>query len=506
MQKAETRVVKNTLFLYARMLLILLINLYTSRVILKTLGFDDYGIYNLVGGLVSLFAFMNSSLSGAASRFIAYTLGEGKGEGKTVFSTLLTIHSIVAIILVILCETIGVFLFDQLVIPENRILAAKITFHLAVIATAVNVIRIPYNASIIAHEDMKVFTYVSVLEVFLKLLIVFLLNAILYDKLITYSWLYLAVTVMISLVYALYCVFSYDESKTFLGFDKVYFKKMVGFFSWDLYGNLSVAANAQGTNIILNLFGGVVVNSACAIANQVRGAVSGFASNFILAINPQIVKTYAKGELENTNILMARGGLLSFVLMWLFALPLILEVDFILEIWLDDVPRYTAPYLVMSLVFSLIQTLYSSVNIGIHATGRIKRLSFIGGSMLMTGVLISYVIMRFVGNLLIPFMVNIIIVAASAIVNLYILRHEMSNFNIRSYIKNVYFKSLMIVLVTLPLPLALHMVLRHGIVSSLLVISVSVLCVLAALYFMVLSVSERKSINVALRNKLRKNA
>lgn len=506
MQKAEARVAKNTLFLYARMLLILLVNLYTSRVILKTLGFDDYGIYNLVGGLVSLFAFMNSSLSGAASRFIAYSLGEGKGEGKTVFSTLLTIHSIVAVILVVLCETVGILLFDQLVIPESRILAAKVTFHLAVIATAINVIRIPYNASIIAHEDMKVFAYVSVLEVVLKLLIVFLLNAILYDKLITYSWLYLGVTVLISLVYALYCVFSYDESKTFLGLDKLYFKKVLGFFSWDLYGNLSVAANAQGTNIILNLFGGVVVNSACAIANQVRGAVSGFASNFMLAMNPQIVKTYAGGELDQTKILMARGGLLSFALMWLFALPLMLEVEFVLDIWLDDVPEYTAPYVVMALIFSLIQTLYSSVNIGIHATGRIKGLSFIGGSMLMAGVLISYVMMRFVDNLLIPFMVNILIVAASAIVNLYLLRHEMSEFDVRSYIKDVYLKSFMIILVTLPLPLALHLVLGNGIVSSLLVISVSVLCVSAALYFMVLSVSERKSLNEAVRNKLRKNA
>ena len=506
MQKAEARVAKNTLFLYARMLLILLVNLYTSRVILKTLGFDDYGIYNLVGGLVSLFAFMNSSLSGAASRFIAYSLGEGKGEGKTVFSTLLTIHSIVAVILVVLCETVGILLFDQLVIPESRILAAKVTLHLAVIATAINVIRIPYNASIIAHEDMKVFAYVSVLEVVLKRLIVFLLNAILYDKLITYSWLYLGVTVLISLVYALYCVFSYDESKTFLGLDKLYFKKVVGFFSWDLYGNLSVAANAQGTNIILNLFGGVVVNSACAIANQVRGAVSGFASNFMLAMNPQIVKTYAGGELDQTKILMARGGLLSFALMWLFALPLMLEVEFVLDIWLDDVPEYTAPYVVMALIFSLIQTLYSSVNIGIHATGRIKGLSFIGGSMLMAGVLISYVMMRFVDNLLIPFMVNILIVAASAIVNLYLLRHEMSEFDVRSYIKDVYLKSFMIILVTLPLPLALHLVLGHGIVSSLLVISVSVLCVSAALYFMVLSASERKSLNEAVRNKLRKNA
>ncbi len=506
MHKSEARVAKNTLFLYARMLLILLVNLYTSRVILKTLGFDDYGIYNLVGGLVSLFAFMNSSLSGAASRFIAYTLGEGKGEGKTVFSTLLTIHSIVAVILVALCETVGMLLFDQLVIPENRILAAKVTFHLAVIATAINVLRIPYNASIIAHEDMKVFAYVSVLEVVLKLLIVFLLNVIFNDKLITYSWLYLAVTVFISLVYALYCVFSYDEAKIFLGLDKIYFKKVFGFFSWDLFGNLSVAANAQGTNIILNLFGGVTINSACAIANQVRGAVNGFASNFMLAMNPQIVKSYASDNKEQMKTLMIRGGLLSFSLLWLFALPLMLEIDFILDIWLDEVPEYTSTYVILALIFSLVQTMYSSVNIGIHATGKIKMLSFIGGSLLMSGVFISYLMMRLQGNLLIPFMVNILIVGVSAIVNLYILRHEMSEFDVRSYIKDVYLKSILIILITLPLPLAMHLILGRGIVSSLSVIFVSVLCVSAALYFMILSVSERKSLNETVRKMLRRNA
>ena len=176
MQQSESRVAKNTLFLYVRMLLILVINLYTSRVILKTLGFEDYGIYNLVAGLVSLFAFMNSSLSGAASRFIAYSLGDGRNESKSIFSTILTIHSIVAVVLVIICETIGMIFFDHLVIPEDRIYAAKVAFHISVAATAISVLRIPYNASIIAHEDMKIFAYVSVVEVVLKLVIVYLLN------------------------------------------------------------------------------------------------------------------------------------------------------------------------------------------------------------------------------------------------------------------------------------------------------------------------------------------
>ena len=315
------RIAKNTLLLYVRMLFGMLVSLYTSRVILNTLGVEDYGIYNLVAGLVSLFAFMNSSLSGAASRFIAYSLGDGKNESKSVFSTILTIHSIVAVAIVIICESIGMLFFDRLVIPEDRIFAAKIAFHISVAATAISVLRIPYNASIIAHEDMKVFAYVSIVEVILKLLIVYLLNIILFDKLITYSWFYLAVVVLISIIYASYCVRAYSDTAVLPGFEKEKFKTILGFFSWDLYGNLSVAANAQGTNIILNLFGGVITNTACAIANQVRAAVSGFSSNFMLAMNPQIVKRYAAGEIEDMISLIRKGGVLSFLLLWMFSLP-----------------------------------------------------------------------------------------------------------------------------------------------------------------------------------------
>lgn len=506
MQKAEARVAKNTLFLYARMLLILLINLYTSRVILKTLGFEDYGIYNVVGGLVALFAFMNSSLSGAASRFIAYSIGEEKGHPKSVFSTLLTIHCIVAVVLVLLCETVGILFFDKLVIPESRIFAAKATFHISVAATAISVLRIPYNASIIAHEDMKVFAYVSVVEVILKLAIVFLLNVIMYDKLITYSWLYLAIVILISLIYAVYCVRSYSDALTFPGFEKGKFKQILSYFSWDLYGNLSVAANAQGTNIILNLFGGVVVNSACAIANQVRGAIYGFASNFMLAMNPQIVKNYAARDLDQMNSLMKRGGLLSFVLLWFFSLPLMLEVDFVLKAWLDDVPANTSYFVILSLVFALIQTMYSSINIGIHATGRIKYLSFIGGSILMASVLISYFLLRTQDNLLIPFISNIFAVLVSAVVNLYILKYEMNEFRVKEYFRDVYLKCLLIVILTCPIPLIFRIVMEPSVLRFFIVGSTSVLSVLISAFYLLLDGTERKTVLSKIFKKTSANA
>ena len=491
MRESETRVAKNTLFLYVRMLLILLINLYTSRVILKTLGFEDYGIYNLVAGLVSMFAFMNSSLSGAASRFIAYSLGDGKNESKSVFSTILTIHSIVAVLLVVISESIGMLFFDRLVIPEGRIFAAKVAFHISVAATAISVLRIPYNASIIAHEDMKIFAYVSVVEVVLKLLIVYLLNVILFDKLITYSWLYLVVVVLVSLIYAVYCVRAYSDAAVLPGFDKEKFKTILGFFSWDLYGNLSVAANAQGTNIILNLFGGVITNTACAIANQVRTAVSGFSSNFMLAMNPQIVKSYAAGEMEDMISLIRKGGVFSFLLLWIFSLPLLIETEYVLNLWLDDFPQDAVVFTRLSLVFSLIQAMYSSVNIGIHATGKILKLSLISGSVLIAAVVLSYVSLSLGGTLWLPFVFNIAAVSVNAFINVGILHSNMKQFPVWSYYLHVFAKCILIAVITSIIPLFIYMNLPAGMLRLVVICIVTALSVLLTVWFGMLNSADR---------------
>lgn len=492
MRQSEIRVAKNTFFLYVRMLLVLLINLYTSRVILKTLGFEDYGIYNLVAGLVSLFAFMNSSLSGAASRFIAYSLGDGRNESRSVFSTILTIHSIVAIAIVIICESIGMLFFDRLVIPEGRIFAAKIAFHISVVATAISVLRIPYNASIIAHENMKIFAYVSIVEVLLKLLIVYLLNVILFDKLITYSWLYLTVVLLVSIIYAIYCIRTYPDAAVSPGFDKEKFKTILGFFSWDLYGNLSVAANAQGTNIILNLFGGVITNAACAIANQVRTAVSGFSTNFMLAMNPQIIKSYAAGEMEDMIVLIRKGGLLSFMLLWIFSLPLLIEAEYVLQLWLGDFPNDAVVFTRLSLVFSLIQAMYSSVNIGIHATGKILKLSLIGGSVLIGAVVMSYVSLSFGGPLWLPFMFNVAAVSLNAFINVAILHSNMKQFQVWNYYLHVFVKCIIIAVITSVIPLFIHMTLHTGMFRLLAICLVTAFSVLLTFWFGMLNSADRK--------------
>ena len=370
--------------------------------------------------------------------------------------------------------------------------AAKIAFHISVAATAISVLRIPYNASIIAHEDMKVFAYVSIVEVILKLLIVYLLNIILFDKLITYSWFYLAVVVLISIIYASYCVRAYSDTAVLPGFEKEKFKTILGFFSWDLYGNLSVAANAQGTNIILNLFGGVITNTACAIANQVRAAVSGFSSNFMLAMNPQIVKRYAAGEIEDMISLIRKGGVLSFLLLWMFSLPLLIETEYVLKLWLGDFPHDTMIFTRLSLVFSLIQAMYSSVNIGIHATGKILKLSLIGGSVLIAAVVLSYVSLSLGGPLWLPFMLNIASVSINAFINVAILHSNMKQFQVWNYYLHVFVKCIVIAVITSVIPMFIYKTLHTGILRLIVICLVTAFSVLLTFWFGILNPADRK--------------
>ena len=275
------------------------------------------------------------------------------------------------------------------------------------------------------------------------------------------------------------------------GFDKEKFKTILGFFSWDLYGNLSVAANAQGTNIILNLFGGVITNTACAIANQVRTAVSGFSSNFMLAMNPQIVKSYAAGEMDDMISLIRKGGVFSFLLLWIFSLPLLIETEYVLHLWLDDFPQDAVVFTRLSLVFSLIQAMYSSVNIGIHATGKILKLSLISGSVLIAAVVLSYVSLSLGGTLWLPFVFNIAAVSVNAFINVGILHSNMKQFPVWSYYLHVFAKCILIAVITSMIPLFIYMNLPAGMLRLVVICIVTALSVLLTVWFGMLNSADR---------------
>lgn len=368
------RIAKNTIFLYFRTLLLMAITLYTSRVVLTTLGVDDYGIYNVVGGFIAMFSMISGALSSSISRFIAYELGHGDNSKlHSIFCTSVNIQIGIGVLILILGETVGLwFLNTQMNIPADRMVAANWVLHCSLLVFIVNLISVPYNAAIIAHERMSAFAYITILEAVLKLLIVYILIIFNYDKLILYAILHVVVAVFIRLIYGIYCKIAFTECNYSIIYDKGLLKEMTGFASWSFLTNGCYLLNTQGVNILMNVYFGVVVNAARGIATQVDTAVMQFVNNFTMAVNPQITKSYAVGEMESMFKLICRGAKFSYFLMLFFAIPFLFEAETILDIWLDEVPEYSAVFLRLSIIASMMNLLGNTQWIACQATGKIK--------------------------------------------------------------------------------------------------------------------------------------
>ncbi len=377
------RIAKNTILLYGRMLFMMIISLYTSRVVLNALGVDDYGIYNVVGGVVSMFAILSGSLSAAISRFITFALGKGDKERiQKVFSTAINVQIILIVIISLLLETLGLwFLNYKMVIPADRLVAANWVFQFSIITFAVNLWSIPYNATIVAHECMSAFAYISIFDAIAKLFIAFLILMNPIDRLIFYGSLVLLVGLIQRSLYARYCKKHFEECKWLKELDKNLMKEMFSFAGWNFFGAGSWQLMTQGVNILLNVFFGVVVNAARGIAVIVDSTVVQFVTNFTTAINPQITKSYASGEKEYMFSLMFRGAKFSFFLVMFFAFPIIFETDFILKIWLGDVPEHTVSFVRLALMVSMLHVLSNTMITAMLATGNIKKYQIIVGGL-----------------------------------------------------------------------------------------------------------------------------
>ena len=368
------RIAKNTLLLYFRMIVLMLVTLYTSRVVLDALGESDYGIYNVVGGVVAMFSVLSNSLSGAISRFITYELGTGDKERLArIFSTSVNIQILMALAIFVLCEVCGVwFLNAKMNIPDGRMEAANIVLQCSIATFMVNLISVPYNATIIAHERMGVFAYISILEAGLKLLVAYLIYISTFDKLMVYALLILGIAILLRLIYGIYCGRHFAEAHYRFILDRPLLKEMTGFAGWNLFGSTAYMLNTQGVNMLINIFFGVATNAARAIAVQVDAAVTQFVNNFMTAINPQITKSYASGDREYLFKLVCRGTKYSFFIMYLFIVPLVLEADTILGIWLKDVPADTPVFMRLVLFSTLATLLGNPMLTAILATGKIR--------------------------------------------------------------------------------------------------------------------------------------
>ena len=420
------RIAKNTIMLYIRMLLTMAVSLYASRVILHVLGIEDYGIYNVVGGVVAMFGFLNASMVSSTQRFMSYSLGnEESSQVSKVFANSLLIHILIAFIILVLAETIGLwFFYNKLVIPDERMNAAFWVYQLSIVAFILNVIRVPDNSAIIAYEKMSAYAYFSIIEVVLKLAIVFILSVLSYDKLIVYAILVTLVTLLINLVYRLYVNRNFSHICFRPQYENGLFKEMATFAGWSLWGNLSVSLSSYGLNIVLNMFFGPIVNAAQGIAYQVQAAIVSFGSNFMFAVNPQIIKSYSQKDYDFMEKLVFRASRLAFFLLFIMALPIINNREYILSLWLGEYPEYTSVFILLILIDSLINILSGPIQTAINATGRIKYYQIIVGGILLANLPIAYMLLRFGANVYIPFIATIILSLIAMVVRLLVFKRK----------------------------------------------------------------------------------
>lgn len=390
------RIAKNTMFLYFRMMVTMIISLYTSRVILQVLGVDDYGIYQAVGGIVGFLSFVNSAMSTGSSRFITFGLGEGNLEKlKRIFSTTMTCHIILATLIVLVAETAGLwFLHHKMVIPTDRLFATECVFHLSIVTAFFNLTQIPYNACIIAHEKMTVFAYVSIVDAIFRLLIVYMLLIGKMDKLILYAFLHMILQVSILTFYRFYTKSHFKEARFKIKLEKGIFRDIISFSGWSLFASSAIALNNQGILILLNMFFPPAVVTARSLSIQANMAIHHFVSNFQTAAVPQIVKRYASEDYDASKHLLLEMAKYSFYLMLLMAVPICFTAEHLLKLWLGIVPPYTVIFLQLIVIQSLIQAIDTSFYYAIYAKGQLKENALLSPSILFLSFPVVYFMFR----------------------------------------------------------------------------------------------------------------
>ena len=448
------RIAKNTLFMYFRMFVIMGIGLYTSRLILKLLGVDDYGLYNVIGGIIAMLGFLNGAMVNTTSRFITFYLGKNDKEKlQHVFAMSFIIHALIAIIIVFLGETLGIwYLYNKLVVPPNRFDAAFWLYQLSILSAVVNILYVPYNAVIVAHEKMKAFAYISIFDCILKLLIVLSLWIYPFDKLIYYGFMISLISLINIAVYYNYCKKNFDESRISLVWNKTLFREMLGFAGWSMMGNFSYLFYSQGINLILNSFCGTAVNAARGIAVQVETIVRQFASNVQTSINPQIIKSYSDNDLDRMFSLIFASSRYCFYLLFLLSLPILMETEFLLSIWLEEVPDHTVNFVRIILCTTLLDSLSNPMFTANLASGKVKVYHITISCISYTFMPITYFALKYYKIPEIVFVCLFITQIFGVIARLFIIRYQIQ-LPIRDYCINVFKPIFLVLFSSIALPL-----------------------------------------------------
>lgn len=489
-----TKIARNTLMLYVRMLVLMLVGLYTSRVVLGALGEDDFGVYNVVGGVVSMFTIISGALNSAVSRFITFEMGKGAdAQLNKVYSTAVTIQLILAAVVVLLAEPLGLWFIDnKMTIDPSRIPAARWVLHFSLLAFVINLMSVPQMASITAHEHMSAYAYIGILDGLLRLGVAFLILHSPIDRLIYYAALMAGVVLIVRLAYGLYCRLHFEECRYRPVFDRPLIKEMFSFAGWNFIGVTSGVLRDHGGNILVNLFSGPAVNAARGVAVQLNGAVQGFVTNFMTAVNPQITKSYAAGEKEYMFSLVRRSSRMSFFLLFLIALPVIFNADYLLSIWLKEVPEHSSLFVQLFLIFALSESFSNPMITAMLATGNIRNYQLVVGGIQLLNLPVSYVCLRMGAIPEVTVIVAIIISQICMWARLLMLS-KATGFPVLPFLEEVYFSVLFkVVCGSLVVPLILEAVKPEGFAGFMVSASVCVLWTMLLIFALGLQSEERK--------------
>jgi len=490
------RIAKNALALYLRMLLTMGIALYTSRVVLSALGIEDYGIYNVTGGLVTMFTFLNGAMNSSTQRYLNYALGKHDFiKAKKVFNTAVQIHVLFSIVIIVLSETVGLwFILNKLVIPENRLMSALWVYQCSILTAVISFISVPYNASIVAHEKMSAFAYISIAEAFAKFIIALLITVSHCDKLKLYAVLLLLMTFAVRFLYRRYCKVHFEECQIMRRIDKPLFREMSNFAGWSFAGNLSGVFYTHGLNILLNIFFGPTVNAARGIASQVQGMTRQFLSSFQTALNPQITKYYAENELDQMKLLVCRSAKFSYYLLFLLTLPVLLETDTLLILWQRTVPEETVIFVQLMIVVTLEYSIANSCMVANQATGKVKKFQLIEGGILLLIVPISYMVLRLGAPPFSVFLIHIVIEFFAQLARIVLIKEGIS-LPIQDYIKKVYCPIFFVTITSSIIPIIIHYMIHQSFVRLFLTCVICLICTIISICVLGLDISERKFVS-----------
>lgn len=499
------RLAKNTIFLYFRMAFLMCIGLYTSRVVLRTLGIADYGLYNLVGSIVIMFSFLNATLSTSTQRFLNIEIGKGNtNKLKEVFSNSLFLHIIIAAVILILAETIGLWYVENIaVIPPGRENAAFWVYQFSILATCIQIIQLPFMATIIAHESMNVYAYISIYEGIAKLLIVYLIQVLDYDKLILYGLLILIVHISVALFYNIYCQKHFSEARFKISINKLLLKEMLGFSGWNLTGNFAFACNTQGLNIVLNLFFGTVVNAARGIAFQIQSLVTQFANNFQIAVKPQVIKYYAAGQLKEMEKLIINSAKYSAFMMIILIVPITVCIKELLMLWLGEYPPYTTVFVGIILLRCIVTTITNNILMVVHASGYLKNISICAGVLLLLVLPVSYLLLLLGLSPATVFIVDLIAAIGEAAIELYFM-NKYIKFPVKEFCRKVYLKVFVILTITFFLTYAIHYItdVLGNIYVLLITVPASIILSLTIIFMLGIGQPERGKLIKIIKSKL----